>query len=228
MHKRLTIFVVLVGALLQQGAIANGEQRSQSSKPLAQKGTSTSTSDSGDLLLQRERLELDKQKFLSDTNIENKKLEVERDKVQVERSTSKWSAFSAVAPLTIALGTLVFSIWSFHRQGRVQSSMQLEAAKLQFEIKAAEIAFSGKTATAVVNRAKALKIIFPDRLPDDFTKGFSPTDFGANKEPSDEKKVFLDFILKYPGREAEVVALWAQLFPGDQGWLERVNIQPKS
>jgi hypothetical protein len=120
MHKRLAIFVVLVGALLQQGAIANGEQRSQSSKPLAQKGTGTSTSDSGDLLLKRERLELDKQKFLSDTNIENKKLEVERDKVQVERSTSRWSAFSAVAPLTIALGTLVFSIWSFHMQGRLQ------------------------------------------------------------------------------------------------------------
>jgi hypothetical protein len=216
MQKRLAIFAVAMALL--HGAMAHAEQTSQ-----AHKGTSTGTPNARELLIQRERLELDKQKFASDANIENRKLDIEREKLHIEESTSRWSALSAVGPVTIALAALVFSVWSFLRQGKQQSAMQLEAAKLQFEIKAAELAFSGKTARAVANRAKALKTIFPVRLPGDFAEGFSPTDLVGNKEPSEEKKFFLELLLKYPEKKGEVFGLWEKLFPGDQDWLDRVK-----
>ncbi len=239
MHSRLAIFAVVATALLQHaqpwpagGVIcpagtAHARRRSQAHKSGAQKGTGTRTLNSEDLLLQRERLEFDKQKFASDVNIENKKLDIERDKLRIEGSSSKWSAVSAIAPWVIALFTLGFSLWSFRRQAQQQSAMQLAAAKLQFEIKAAELAFSGKTARAVANRAKALKVIFPGRLPDNFAKDFSPMDFGGDKEDPEGKKFLLELLLQYPEQKAEVFGLWAELFPGDKDWLDRVKALPE-
>jgi hypothetical protein len=173
------------------------------------------TPEAGDLSLQRERLEFDKQKLASDTDIENKKLKIEREKLEAENST-----LSHLVPwitALAALGAFVFSVWSFGKQ-----------AELQFEIKAAEIAFSRETANAVKSRAKALKLIFPKRLPKDFTNDFDPKDFGSDKEPSDEKKFFLELLLKYPGKEAQAFELWAKLFPGDKEWLGRVETLCKS
>jgi hypothetical protein len=66
-------------------------------------------------------------------------------------------------------------------------------------------------------------LIFPKRLPKDFTSDFDPKDFGSDKEPSDEKKFFLEILLKYPGKEAQAFELWANLFPGDKDWLVGVE-----
>jgi hypothetical protein len=214
MHKRLAIFVV-AAVLLLPGVTTSAGQGSQPRVAAARKGASAITPDPGDLSLQRERLEFDKQKLASDTDIENKKLKIEREKLE-----TKDSILSHLAPwitALAALGAFVFSVWSFGKQ-----------AQLQFEIKAAEIAFSRETANAVKSRAKALKLIFPRRLPKDFTSDFDPADFGSNKEPSDEKKFFLELLLKYPGKEAEAFELWANLFPGDKEWLDRVETLCKS
>jgi hypothetical protein len=217
MYRRLAILFVVVivaAALLLQGGITHAQQGAGT-----QKAPSPCCSAE-----QRERLEFDRQKLASDTELENKKLVIEREKLRIEGSTSKWwSPISALGPLIIALGTLIFSILSFQSQGKQQANMQLQAAKLQFEIKAAEIAFSGKTALAVLNRAKALKRIFPDRLPQDFTKAYDPEELVGVKEPSEEKKFFLELLLKYPGKQADVIDLWEKLFPGDEEWLKRVK-----
>jgi hypothetical protein len=220
MQRFLVMLVISAALMCNRTALA--EQGPQSHQSSPQKGSTVKGQDSADLFLQQERLELEKQKYLLDVEMGNKKLEIERDKLRIEEASSKWLALSAAGPLTIALGTLAFSIWSFRKQGRQQADMQLEAAKLQFEIKAAEIAFSGRTPKAVANRAKVLKAFFPDRLPDDFTQRFSPDDFGS-KEPPEEKKFFLELLLKHPGKEAEVFDLWTKLFPGDEEWLLRVK-----
>ena len=181
MQKSLVI-LLLGTALLSNGTVF-AEQGPLLHKSSPQKGSAVKGQESADLSLQQERLELEKQKSLLDVEIENKKLGIERDKLRIEEASSKWSALSAAGPLTIALGTLAFSIWSFRKQGRQQADMQLEAARLQFEIKAAEIAFSGRTPKAVANRAKVLKAFFPNRLPDDFTQRFSPTTSAVKSLP---------------------------------------------
>jgi hypothetical protein len=169
---------------------------------------------------------------ISNSNIEQRKLEIEEEKVQVERQKAWWSAASTIVPLLAALGTLIYSVWSFRKQSEQTAKLQKEAAietaklqnesaKLQFEIKAAEIAFSGKTPEAVKNRANVLKTIFGDRLPKNFPPTFDPKTYGGGKESPEEKMFFLELLLKYPGKEAETIKGWEMLF-GDT-WLDRVK-----
>jgi hypothetical protein len=171
---------------------------------------------------------IEKQKL----DLENQKLAVEREKLDVERGKAKWSAASTIVPLLGVLGTLIYSVWSFRKQMNNSATLQKEAAietarlqnesaKLQFEIKAAEIAFSGITPEAVTNRARVLKKIFEDRLPANFPATLEPKDHGGGKESPDEKMFFLELLLKYPGKEKEIIRAWDKLF-GDS-WLERVK-----
>jgi hypothetical protein len=166
------------------------------------------------------------------SNIEQQKLAVERQKLEVERSKAAWSAVATIVPLLAALGTLIYSVWSFrkqtgetarlHKEAAIETArLQNESAKLQFEIKAAEIAFSGKTPEAVRNRAKVLKTIFGQRLPENFPPEFDPKTYGGGKETPEEKMFFLELLLKYPGKEKEIVEGWDTLF-GD-AWLARVK-----
>jgi len=191
-------------------------QQGSSSKATVQQA------DAEELLLKREQLELEKQKLASSIEIEKEKLALESHKVDIETSILR-SVLAPAVPLIIGLLTLVYSIWSFRRQARQQASMQLESAKLQFEVKAAEIAFSRETARAVVNRAKALQKIFPNRLPAEFASDFAPEEFGANKEPSEEKKFLLELLLKYPTCRLDTLNFWKALFPGDEEWLQRIE-----
>lgn len=194
-----------------------------------QRGTAGSRNgtDPGTTSLEREKLELERQKFVSSSQSEERKIELEREKLEIEKSASKFQQISGVIPLVLTLATLVFSIISFGRQAQQQRMLQNDTARLQFEIKAAEIAFSGKTPRAVANRAKLLKAVFPDRLPDDFATNFEPREFGAKDEPSEDKKLFLDLLLKYPQARADIYDFWLTLFPGDKDWLSRVETSVK-
>jgi hypothetical protein len=174
----------------------------------------------------RERLEFDREKFASDAAIEREKLEIEREKVAVERSKVPWSAAATVVPLVAALLTLAYSIWSFRKQAVQQSRQRSEDARLQFELKAAEIAFSGATPLAVQNRARALKAIFGSRLPESFLSSYEPEEFGGKKEDPESKKFLLELLLKYPEKQLEIVLFWKELFPGDVDWLMRVHLSP--
>jgi hypothetical protein len=166
------------------------------------------------LALEGERLKLERDKFEEEKYRENKKLEQE--------STKAWlTAGSLVVPLLAALFTLSYSIWSFRRQLKENAIQQMEAAKLQFEIKAADIAFSGMTPEAVRNRAAVLKKMFGDRLPENFPPPFDPKEHGGGIETSEEKLIFIKLITEHPDKKEEIVRLWDALF-GDK-WLERVQ-----
>lgn len=164
--------------------------------------------------------------------IEEKKLALEYQKLEVERSKAIWSAMATIVPLLAALGTLIYSVWSFSKQTTQTATLQKDAAtetarlqnesaKLQFEIKAAEIAFAGKTPEAVTNRANVLKTIFGARLPENFPPPLDPKQHGGGKESPEEKLFFLELLLKYPDKETEIIKGWEVLF-GDT-WLDRVK-----
>jgi hypothetical protein len=168
-----------------------------------------------------ERLELERQKLAEETREASERSQIERAKLDFEKSNAFRSLFSSMVPLLVALGTLAFSIYSFRKQAQQQNESQERAARLQFEIKAAEIAFAGKTPEAVANRAQALRAIFADRLPNQFAGSFQPGEHGGGKESPDEKKFFLELLMKYPDHKAEIFTLWQSLF-GDE-WLDRVQ-----
>jgi hypothetical protein len=178
--------------------------------------------------IQRERLELEKEKFVWDRAGEKEKLDLERSKLKIEESKVLWSALSTIVPLLGVLFTIVYSVWSFKKQSALQIAAQNESAKLNFEIKAAEIAFGGSSPQAVLNRGGALKAIFGNRLPEGFLTRFDPATFGGDKEAPEEKKFFLELLVKYPERKKEIEGYWRQLFPGDDRWLSRVKFDDQT
>jgi hypothetical protein len=171
---------------------------------------SVTSAENQSIVVEQQRLQLERQKFAADTDIETRKIGIEQAKLDVERATAKWSAMASIVPLMVALLTLAYSTWSFRQQG-----------KQQVELKAAEFAFLGKTPEAVLNRCKALKQIFGRNLPDDFGESFDPGEHGGGKEDPESKRFFLELLLKYPLQRAELTQFWRELF-GDP-WLDRVK-----
>ena len=181
---------------------------------------------SSELTLRRELLSLEKEKFMFNSDMERKKIEIEQKKVNVESKKAFWSAWATIVPILAGLLTIAYGVWSQDTQAKTQSRLQSESAKQDFELKAVEIAFAGSSPEAVLNRAKALKALFGDRLSAIFLGEFIPEDVGGGKETPEDKKFFIELMLKYPEKKAEIRQLWEQLFPSDQ-WLLRVSVLPR-
>lgn len=162
------------------------------------------------------RLKLDTEQALFSRHLESEKLEVERMKAWI-------TGVSLMTPLMIAAITLGLGVWNQNQQAKVQREIQAAAERLQFELKAAEIALSANGPISARNRARALKVLFPNRLPPDFLAAFNPDDFvGPKVEFFEAKKAFFDAAASRATDIASLAELWKQLFPWDQ-WPERLD-----
>jgi hypothetical protein len=170
--------------------------------------------DKSDIQLQQDRLEFEKEKAIEDRKLERERLDFDKTKHNSDelnaKSNARLSAIATIVPVLAACLTIGFGIWNYRK-----------GARLQFEIKAAEIAFERETAKAVQNRAIALKKMFGDRLPKGFPAPFDLAELGGNKEDPEGKLTFLELILKYPDKQPQITRLWKELF--DDDWLERVE-----
>jgi hypothetical protein len=213
-----------IGSLLLLLLLGSAHAEKRTPPPSAVPPRAKEKADS--LALERERLQFEERKFASETEAENKRLAIENKRLEADVTMANWSKISSalalIIPLVVALGTIIYGVWSFGRQAQQQAQAQAAAATLQFELKAAEIAFAGKTPEAVMNRAKALSAVFPKRLPPDFVDSFDPQKFGGGKQDPEGKKFFLELLTKCcPQDKAEIFGLWRALF-GDR-WLEGVE-----
>lgn len=214
--KRWTAAAVLAGLFATTGSVIEA-----ASQPKAKTKERSPEPQPSKRVLEDQRLELERQKLAEEAAVAKESAQIERARLEFDESNAWRTLVSSIVPLVVALGTLAYSIWSFRKQTQQQNELQLNAAKLQFEIKAAEIAFSGKTPEAVANRARALKAIFPERLPQEFLSSFDPKQHGGGKESPDEKKFFLELLLKYPDQQIEIYKVWGALF-GDE-WLKKAE-----
>lgn len=107
-----------------------------------------------------ETVKLEKMKFEYQKVLEEKKLQVERLKAWL-------TGGSIIIPLLLGLSTL---IW----QSKNTLKLKKTEAQDAFELKAAEIVFMGDSPRATLNRAKALKELFPNRLPANIGNTFEP------------------------------------------------------
>ncbi len=220
MCKGALSLLILIAVLMTRPP-QTGAQTSPSASPAAaRKPISHAVKPpSFDLRLKARRLDLDTTRFELDKQMEAQKFEfnksLEMQKLQLERDKGWWSALGTGVPLLAAILTVLAGIASQYRQSRTQ-----------FEVKAASIAFSGKTPEAMLHRGQALKRMFPNRLPDSFLDGFDPQKFGGGKEPADLKRFILQLIAQNLDRRAEIVELVDHLFPGDSKWIERLKAIP--
>lgn len=205
--KRAGLESLLVGILLLAASVglqvsAQGGRSDAKAKEQATPGSPANV-ELENLRLQRERFEFEKKKAEADAEREEKKLKVEESKY--------WPSILATAgPLLAGVIAVIAGFYSQYRQ-----------SKHQFELKAAEIIFTGTTPQAVLNRGKALKALFSKNLSKDFLNDFKPDAYSGYKETSEDKRFFLEQVLKNPERRSELTRLWFTIFPGDYKWLVR-------
>ena len=228
MKRSLTILLVLVAVFSAYGAIAIGKESPRSTKRGPRDENPKTALDNQNQSIEQQRLELDRQKQLDELMLQKDDLSLKKDQLRVQKSQVVWSALSTVIPLIAVLFTIGYNAWSFRKQTEQLNQQRTQDATLQFELKAAEIAFNGGTPLSVRDRAKALKTMFGNRLSDNFLADYDPSMFGEREGNLDSKKFFLELLLKYPKPEEqyETLCFWKEIFPGDVEWLQRVNLSP--
>lgn len=107
--------------------------------------------------MKQERIE----KLKDITEPERIRLLLEREKVAAERVKSWTTAVSIFIPLFIAALTIAYNARSL-----------AERARIDFELKAAEIVMSAESPTAAANKAAVLVELFPERLSPRFREVF--------------------------------------------------------
>jgi hypothetical protein len=119
-------------------------------------------------------------------------------------------------PLLVAALSIGLGVWSNRQNARLQREFQDRTERSQFELKAAELAFAEKGPHGTYQRARALKALFPDRLPDDFAERFDPKTFLTSPgEGSDGKFRFIEAMAPHVKDSEQLIALWEALFPAD-------------
>jgi hypothetical protein len=138
---------------------------------------------------------LDTPKF----ELEQRKVQIEEEKLELQRRAMIVTGISIFVPLLIG----VYAIRAQSRSG--------------FELKAAEIVLNAKSPFASLTKAKALKALFPKRLPDSFASTFDPKEYAG---PSVENKIeILKIIAANAEHKQEIITMWKQLFPAD-AWVD--------
>lgn len=163
--------------------------------------------------IEREKLMFEKQKL----DLERDKLELERAKLQVERHKAKWTAIGVAVPIIVVAATVMLGMWSQYQKGRDD-----------FSLKAAEILLAGDNPNTTQNKAKALAILFPSQLPQDFAKSFDPDAFGQSEPDTlTPKNELIKLIATHPSESEKILAVWKAMFPGDD-WLSEFETNLKS
>ena len=90
-------------------------------------------------------------------SLEKIKLELEFERIKVERFKIRGTFLSIIIPLIVAALTIFYGVL-----------MQNQQSKTNFQIKAAEIVLNATSPQAALNKAIVLSELFPDRLPMDF------------------------------------------------------------
>lgn len=137
--------------------------------------------------------------------------ELEFRKLELEQLKARWSAISVIVPIIVALGTIIYGVWSFHA-----------TAKLQFETKIAELAMQNfENFPDILNRAELLTVMFGNQLPHDFVKNVRETDLGKLsgkiRDPAYAPKIQLLTMLASAksNNRAFIIDAYRKLFPDD-------------
>ena len=141
--------------------------------------------------------------------IEEQKLQIELQKLKIEKSKLMWSSLLGIIPLLAVVFTIFYGVHSQRQQERTQ-----------FQLKAAEIMFNGKDAYEIRSRADILNMIFPDKLPADFSKKFYPDSLGYySRYEIDAKLELLKMLVSKSKDRDEIIDNWKKVFPDDK-WID--------
>ena len=100
-----------------------------------------------------------------------------------------------------------------------------EQDERDFQLRAAQAVMNERGDVTPASRARALKALFGDRLPDDFADHFAPDTYGnADVEAQivRSKKDLMQLLADHPRERAQIIDTWKQVFPGDN-WVDNLR-----
>ena len=92
---------------------------------------------------------------------EKMKLKIEYEKLRIERFKAWGTVLSILVPLGVGVGTLIFSV-----------ILQNKRARIDFELKAAEIVMNADSPKAATYKSQVLTELFPEYLSRQFYETF--------------------------------------------------------
>ena len=155
--------------------------------------------------LEEKKIALEREKFAAE-----KKWEL--DKLEIEKKKARWTGISILIPLLIVAITFV-----------ANSILDYQQAKREFKIQAAKIVMDTNHPETIRNKSRALAILFPEYLSEDFSTTFNPADVSR---PSDEARKEISSLISlviaveadenvFRKKREEIIAFWGKLHPGD-------------
>lgn len=155
--------------------------------------------------------------------IDEKRLQVEFDKIKIEKLRAWTGSISTFASLLVVAGTIALGIWSQYQQAKLQHDIQERQAKAQFELKAAEIVMSTDNPEVTLNKARAIQSLFPHYLSTNFAESFVPKSFAR---PEEADKIELATIRKPVAENKPLRQTTQQLGYGAGGRPPRYRARP--
>jgi hypothetical protein len=149
--------------------------------------------------------------------LEREKLNLEHVKLDLERLKTKWTAVGVTVPLVAIAATVMLGIWGQYQKGRDD-----------FALKAAEILLAGDNPGTTQSKAKALVMLFPSQLPQDFARSFNPDAFyHTEPDPLLSKRDLVNLMAAHPADAERILVVWKAMFPGDE-WLPEFEARLRS
>jgi hypothetical protein len=151
-------------------------------------------------------------KFTSDTAHTSRELRLDQTKAWI-------TGVATLVPLLVAAISFAVANQARLEEAREARQTNREQTAAQFELKAAELAFNTPGIFNTWNRARALKALFPERLPHDFVDNFNPADYSGIS--AEAKLELFKAMVAHPTDRRAILDLWCRIFPGDQ-WAREI------
>jgi len=177
------------------------------------------------LAQEQAKLQLDRERFEHEKALAEERFgheqKLDQSKTSQEKRRTWITAGSIFIPLLIAALTFANASFTQERQAEDQLALQAQQAQAEFELKAADIVMASDSAAGTYNKARAMRALFPNRLPLDFAGSFNPSDYTSSNEAGvvQSKKELLNLLADHPSERQQIIDTWKYLFPDDE-WVK--------
>jgi hypothetical protein len=217
--KTIVLFAVFFTGLV-------GVNIAAPAKPPAEKPSPQDALEKRRMDLEERRLALEREKLTHEQEKSVRDFALEREKL---RWTSVSISLSIIVPLILGVGAYGVQIWLHGANEKLQLKSKEDNERLQFKLKAAEIAMNSRDSNQVEAKARMLKALFGTEL-----SGFDPSHFNpkeyAFSQSVESRERLLVLLAENPASREQIIRAWGIMFPwdGDHDWSTKKDPEKKS
>jgi hypothetical protein len=159
--------------------------------------------------LQQKAHELEVEKFAFQKHKAREDRQLEEKKLNLEKQKAKWATIAVFITAFSILGSVAIAALTISETQRLQN----RAAETQFALKTADLVLQSDDPQVNANKALRLRELFPDRIPPRWGQGFDWKRYAT--ENDDFKREVVRLLADHPDRRAEIINVYQRLFEDD-------------